>query len=324
MDKRTLGVVVGLVAALLFAIWQFWAGSEEPAPRPEQRAAPELPPVPTAGREQLRKRLAEKPATEPQQLLEPQRVQQALERMELPGATRIRCEAQLPDGLYEITGPLMDETRFVTVAGGELFAAVQAAEGRAPLAQELQQVAWLSWSGDSCEVQGMERTTVSGRVLFADEEPGVYTVMGCLFGEVVEVGEDGDFELPAVVGQPCMLIAVREDEDYFGRGPVVELEVEGPVEGVEVPGPAFEELWGPEQQVLFARQLASMGDQRLLELQDRERPELELDDPELSPLLNAWADQDDQRQEAMAAQLDALEDPEQQRQALIETFLGLY
>ena len=315
-----------LLVVFLIAGWWFADEDTAEAPTPDA-VAPE---ASRSGREVVRARQATRaPVQDEAPTPESAEVERAFDAMELPGASLLRCPTELADGLYEINGALMADVRFVTVADGELFAAAWADEGRAVLAQELQQVGWLSWSGAdegwaSCTVEPPVRATVSGRVLFADDDTSGHTVTGCLFGEVVDVGEDGRFELAAHEGRGCTLYVIRADGDDFGKGPVLAVPVDGDVEGVEVPGPSRDELWDPQAQARFAEALAGMSDGRLLELAERERPELELDAPDLAPLLQAWADQDDDRQVAMADHVDALLDPEQQHQALLDAFLGLY
>jgi hypothetical protein len=101
--------------------------------------------------------------------------------------------------------------------------------------------------------------------------------------------------------------------------------VEGEQDGIVLVGPRDSAMWSPEQQADLARQLVRMADARLEELQDRDRPELEREaSGEVGLLLGAWADQGDRREADMQHYLEALEDPDEQTQALVEAFLGLY
>ena len=321
MTKRYDAILaVPLLAVLLIGGW--WLGDDEPeeAPEADVRTGREVVRERQATRTRVAAHVIDPPASE---------VEEALEEMELAGASLLRCPTELDDGLYEVVGELIDDVRFVTVSDGRLFAAAWADEGRAELAQEAQQVGWLSWSDagegwSSCRVEPLERATVSGRAIFADEDTTGHALSGCLFGDVVDLDETGAFELPALVGRPCYLYVVRTAGERFGKGQLVEVAVDGDVDGVELHAPGLSQLWDASSQALIAASLADTTDGRLLQLAERERPELALDDPELAPVLQAWADQEDARQLAMADHVDRLHDPDEQQRALVDAFLGLY
>ena len=140
-----------------------------------------------------------------------------------------------------------------------------------------------------------------------------------------DVGQDGAFMLQLALGTDCHLTVVAEQGDQIGRGPSVPIRVIGPTNGVDLHGPRSEELWSPERQLEVAAQLVRMGDALVEQRQRRARPELEanLGGPE-AVVVQAWAAQEDRRQEEMQQQLDALEDPETARAYLIDALLSLY
>jgi hypothetical protein len=336
MSKRHLSAAALVVALLiLFALW--WRAHETPPPTVEvdvpvstDGAAPDSTGASESESQPSGRRNAPTPSVATP-ALSADAVRDALDVLDLHGATRIRCPAgPLADGGYEVTGPLMTEVRFVTVREGEIFAAVWREAGRVPVARGLGQVAWLSWSDASggwspCRVETLEQVTVSGRVLFAGPDTQGHSIMGCQFGDATEVPEDGTFQLTANLGSTCALIVIRERGDQMGRSPSLEVTVQGDVDGVEVPGPPDEALWSPEQQAELAGQLSRFLEARLALRRDRDRPELEGEaDGESARLLRAWADQEDQRMSDMSDQLEALSDPERQIEALVELFLGGY
>jgi len=255
----------------------------------------------------------------------------ALEALELPRAHRLRCGADLADGLYEsLPGAAPARVRFITVQDGELFAAAWSESGEVWVARERQRVASLRWTGaagawSTCSVEPVELASVSGVVRPGTDARAVHTVVGCRAGEVAEVGGDGTFTLPAVVGSVCHLIAIGEQGERFGRGDTLSVVVSGPVGGLELVGPSEEELWTPERQIEIAGQMLRMGDAGLVARQAQERPEItaDVDGPEAA-WVEAWVEQEERRQREMLRQLDGLDDPEQVRMFLVEAFLGLY
>ena len=335
--RRTTALVALVLLVVLLLTWLLWprGDSERAAPPsvgPEPIESPDAPEEATT-RSPSAREVA--PRSEPATLSAATRreaVVGALDALPLPDGFRLRCPTDLSDGLYEaIPVEGASKVRFVTVRQGELFAAAWSDAGEVWVTQDLLRVARLRWDAategwSSCSVEPSQVVDVTGVVHFgADAAAGLHTVIGCQSGEVAEVEEDGAFSLQAVVGTVCHLIVLVELGESFGRSETVSLKVQGPIEGVELSGPARDSLWSPARQIQVAAQLAGVGDAMLEARRADPRPELQVDlEGAEGVVARAWAQQEDQHLINMVQQLDDLEDPTYAKEYLRAVFMGFY
>ena len=207
------------------------------------------------------------------------------EQLQPPGSFRIRCAApeSYTAGVYRSTG-WTPQVQFGLVQNGQFTATVTTPDGEAILMRDLKRMGTLRWQGaaaadwTACELTGLERVLVSGRVLWADGSPAAdHPLSTCDFGEVVITDEAGAFEFSTPVDQECYLIGIVDSDAGLGRSPTVAVDTSADARGLEVVLPADEDLFSDATIELAAAQLSKMVNYTLAEEQKRHQALLDVD-----------------------------------------------
>jgi hypothetical protein len=250
----------------------------------------------------------------------------------------IQCTASgLGDGVYRGFHPdhAAEVVHHILIQDGVLTALVDEAAGRARISLAGRTMATMEWAED-CQVR-TARVQVRGRVEWPDGTPGAgIDVPACIHSEWMQTGSDGSFQTTMLQDSTCYLIAFYETRDKFGRGPSVAITADGPqdIEDVLLVLPGEDQMWAEERMEVIADSLADMLRRMIRDRQEQDDNAFGYQDlsPEaqaqLSPaavrLLQMWDGQREADLRAMEQELAALEDPEEQTQAVRDQFLHQY
>lgn len=244
----------------------------------------------------------------------------------VPGRTILRCPTDvLSPGRYDAVVP---SVQLVEVSAGLLTAAVVGDEGRTDLRENFVSVARLDWQGDRCAVTPTRRTTITGIVRGADGQPVAdHEVRGCLHGEFARTDADGRFTLAAVDGSECWPMAFVERTDgRFGRSAPVGVSVEADAPEVELRLPDDDDLWTEDDLRQQAGMLVGLFEQRIagertrLEALEAGAATLSGDEAEVAHRLLAH---ETGFVAHVEGEMERLEDPEEQLDALRDAWLSL-